>query len=224
MEQARREIQDSEREAWRRYPSRVTAFHEHYYHQQVPPEVWEECLAEIDRQLGVFLSTPVLRRLQAVPHRLVEVEELHSVEVGDVPVWVKLDALVDDGRGGRVVIDWKTGAAHEKEAISAQLGIYGLYCESVHGIPPERIQAMHVNLRLNSQELHPIDRESLDASAGFIAASASSMRARLQETERNLASPDAFPLLPPDARACGTCPFRRSCDREEAPGARVFTP
>ena len=56
-----------------------------------------------------------------------EVEELRQIQVDDIPVWVSLDALVRDGKGGFVIVDWKTGKNHTTEKVAGQLGIYALY-------------------------------------------------------------------------------------------------
>lgn len=216
LQQARNEIQDSERGGWRQSPSRVTAFQEHYYQESVEPAAFEAQVQEIGRQVGVLADTPVYRRLVEVPTKLREVERLASMDIDGVPVWVKLDALVDDGRGGSVVIDWKTGASHERESISTQLGIYGLYCEKVFGVPPERITTMHVNLRSGTQERHPVDREVLQGARAFILESAREMRALLSDARENQARIEEFPMLPEGSRSCGRCPFRRTCGREQA--------
>jgi len=142
-----------------------------------------------------------------------EVERLAQVAVGDVPVWVKLDALVADGRDGVVVIDWKTGQKHQEQAVSAQLGVYGLYCSTVHGFPPERIQALEVNLRSGERTQHPITAERLDEARAQIERSAGRMRARLADPAANAAREEDFPPLPEADPTCRTCAYRGSCGR-----------
>jgi hypothetical protein len=213
LERARRDLADSAAGRWRAQPSRVCAFQEHYYGVDVPAEVWEEALAVIAQQAASFFGDPVVRRLHQVPERLIEVEKLAQVAVGGVPVWVKLDALVADGRGGAVVVDWKTGAGHQDEVIAAQLGVYGLYCTLVHGFPPDRIVAMQVNLRHGERTQHPVDAEVQAHTREQIQASAADMRARLVDPEGNRAREEDFPGLPEGDPACGSCAYRRSCGR-----------
>jgi hypothetical protein len=214
MNRARRDIRDSEGGRWREWPSRVCAFQDHYYEQPVASAQWDEALAVIERQVQGFFEQPTVRRLHQVPERLMEVEELSQVDVGDVPVWVKLDALVSDGQGGAVVIDWKTGAHHQTEVVAAQLGVYGLYCTMRHEIPADRIIAMHVNLRTGEHTQHPIDAAILDAAMADIQASAEAMRAKLVDVPGNVADRADFPMLPEGDARCAGCQFRRSCGRE----------
>ncbi|MFH1466663.1 MAG: PD-(D/E)XK nuclease family protein [Pseudomonadota bacterium] len=213
LERARRDIRESEGGRWREWPSKVCAFQEHYYGVEVPAAAWEEALGVIERQVEGFFSDPVVLRLGQVPERLVEVEKLAQVQIEGVPVWVKLDALVSDGRGGMVVIDWKTGVSHQEEVIVAQLGVYGLYCTLVHSVPADRILAMHVNLRLGLRSQHPVDAAVLDETRRQVRVSADAMRACLVDPEANIALERDFPPLPEGDAACAGCAFRRSCGR-----------
>ena len=214
MNRARRDIRESEGGRWREWPSRVCAFQEHYYVSDTPAEPWEPALEVISKQITGFFDRPTVRRLGQVPDRLMEVEELTQVQVGDVPVWVKLDALVSDGRGGAVVIDWKTGAHHQTQVVAAQLGVYGLYCTLHHDIPADRIIAMHVNLRTGDRTQHPIDATVLAQAREDIASSADGMRAKLVDIPGNIARLEDFPMLPEGDASCARCAFRRSCGRE----------
>jgi hypothetical protein len=213
LERARRDIRESEGGRWREWPTRVCAFQEHYYGEQVLEAAWDEAIAAIEQQVEGFFRDPAVLRLGRVPERLVEVEKLAQVDVDGIPVWVKLDALVSDGRGGLVVIDWKTGARHQEEVISAQLGVYGLYCALVHGVAADRVIAMHVNLRYGQRSQHPVDAAILEATRREIRLSAGAMLARLADPGANIALERDFPPLPEGDRVCATCAFRRSCGR-----------
>jgi hypothetical protein len=213
MSRARGDIRESESGRWREWPSRVCAFQEHYYGVEVSQTEWDEALGVIEEQVQGFFDRPTVKRLHQVPERLLEVEELTQVTIGDVPVWVKLDALVSDGSGGAVVIDWKTGAHHKTEVVAAQLGVYGLYCVEHHDIPADRIIAMHVNLRTGDRTQHPIDRAILDQAQQDIQTSADAMRAKLVDVPGNVADEVDFPMLPEGDASCGSCLFRRSCGR-----------
>jgi len=214
LARARREIEDSRRGAWRYDPKRNPGFQEHYYGEDDDASAWNETLVEIEAQLRRLFQHPVYQRMCEVPDRIVEVERLESILVGDVPVWVKLDALVSDGRGGLVVVDWKTGKSHEDEVIAAQLGVYGLYCIQQHRGSPDRIVAMHVNLHSGERRTHPVDRATLDQSRQEIVASATRMRSRLRSVPDNVAIEADFPMLDAGGRPCATCRYRRTCKRE----------
>jgi len=217
MSRAASDIRESRSERWREWPSRVCAFQDHYYGAEPPDEAWDEAMGIIEAQLRGFFDRPTYLRLQQVPERLLEVEELTQVDVSGVPVWVKLDALVSDGKGGAVVIDWKTGKHHQTSVVAAQLGVYGLYCTMHHDIPADRIIAMHVNLRTGDRTQHPIDAAVLDQARTDIQASADAMRAKLVDVPGNIAQQSDFPMLEEGDTRCEGCSFRRSCGREPAP-------
>ena len=85
----------------------------------------------------------------------------------------EVDVLMDDGQGGLVIVDWKTGRSHVDETVNTQLGIYGVYAKRQLGV--ERIKAVHVDLRGNKYSTHSVDETQLQHSEKFVEDSASSM-------------------------------------------------
>jgi len=142
------------------------------------------------------------------------VEDLIKVNLEGIGVWVSMDALVDDGAGGVVIIDWKTGRSHADEEVGRQLGIYGLYARERLGLAPDRIKALHVNLRDAVYKTHPISQEQLNQSAEDLRESARKMQSLLTEPHANKGSMENFPMVEAGSPACRHCQFRRSCDRE----------
>jgi len=213
------DITDSANGAWLERPARRTGFAEHYYGDAVDPAVWAAAIDEIERQVRNLHRSRIYTRLLEVPERIREVEELRRFPVGDAEVYVSLDVLVDDGRGGVVIIDWKTGDAHDDATIAAQLGVYGLYATQELGVPEDRIVAMHVNVRHEKEVRHPVGRAEIEAARQEIAHGVRAMRARLDDVAENLASFDRHPPLPAGDARCRGCNFRRSCGREGTPVA-----
>jgi hypothetical protein len=210
---AREDVDGSRSGAWTERPARRVGFREHYYDEPVTDADWDAAIDEVDRQVVALHQQRLFRRLLDVPERIREVEQLQRFRVGDAEVYVALDVLVDDGRGGVVILDWKTGNAHSEEDISAQLGVYGLYATDVLGVAPDRIHARHVNLRLDAETTHPVGAHEIDAARTTIAADVAAMRAQLVDVPRNEASEDDYPKLPEGARECRYCNFRRTCGR-----------
>jgi len=219
---ARRTLEDSRRGLFRLNPKKFPGFVDHYYESDPGDEVWDEALSEIDRQLMGLFDNGVFLRLTEVPQRIREIEELAQVRVGDVPVWVSLDVLVDDGQGGLVIIDWKTGRRHDPDTVSAQLGVYGVYVldsyfnqrssgAGLHSV--ERIKTMYVNLRSAEHHVFKLKEADIQTAVETIRASAAQMQSRLTDVPENIADKDQFPMLPEGAPACTRCRFRRSCDR-----------
>lgn len=211
---AERDIEGSVTGAWLARPARRTGFADHYYGVEVAPASWATAVDEIERQVRNLHRSRIFRRLLDVPERIREVEELQRFPVADGEVYVSLDVLVDDGRGGVVIIDWKTGDAHDDETIAAQLGIYGLYATEVLGVPADRVVAMHVNLRHEVETRHPVGPAELDAARTEVAEGLALLRSRLVDVPGNVARKEDFPPLPEGDRRCRWCTLRRSCGRE----------
>lgn len=210
---ARRDIEGSESGAWLARPAKRVGFREHYYDEAVEPEAWSAALAEIERQVRVLWEQRTFRRLHEVPGRIRELEELRRFRVGDVDVYVVLDVMVDDGRGGAVILDWKTGSHHESEEIAAQLGVYGLYATEVLGLPAEGLVAMHVNVRHGTETRHPVGEAEIAMARERIRTTTAAMRARLVDVAGNVAAREDYPVLPEGDPTCRSCGFRGICGR-----------
>lgn len=220
---ARRAIEESERGIYRIRPKRSPGFVDHYYGLGTPRDAWAEDLAEIERQIRGLFENRVFQRLASVPERIVEVERLEQVRIAGVPVWVSLDVLVTDGSGGFVIIDWKTGKAHDADTVVRQLGVYGAYVlDRYLNAPPSRasevlfgrIKGMYVNLRTGEHHVSDLDGPAVGTMVETVRASAAAMRERLQDTYRNIAIEDDFPKLPEGSEACARCVHRRACGRD----------
>lgn len=212
------DIRGSASGEWKRRPAKRTGFTEHYYDLPVSDDDWKAVLDEIDRQVVNLHANRIYRRLLVTASRIREVEELRKFAVGSGPeraeVYLAVDAMVGDGNGGVVIIDWKTGQNHEDAVIAAQLGVYGLYATQELGIPEDRITAMHVNLRHNTEARHPVGPAEISAAREAVLTGMAEMRASLKDVAANLADKEDFPTLPEGSARCRWCNFRRSCGRE----------
>ena len=212
------DIRGSASGEWKRRPAKRTGFTEHYYDLPVSDDDWKAVLDEIDRQVVNLHANRIYRRLLVTASRIREVEELRKFAVGSGPecaeVYLAVDAMVGDGNGGVVIIDWKTGQNHEDAVIAAQLGVYGLYATQELGIPEDRITAMHVNLRHNTEARHPVGPAEIAAAREAILTGMAEMRASLKDVAANIADKEDFPTLPEGSARCRWCNFRRSCGRE----------
>jgi len=208
---ANRDIQSSEGGHNFRDPKRNCGFQEHYYGEGKELD-WGPTLEEIERQVRNLYINPIFCRMFHVPERLREVEILHLEQLGGYPVYVRLDALMDDGAGGLVIIDWKTGKRHDGGVVARQLGIYGLYARDILGVPADKLKMVHVDLRENQFVTHKISEEMLAEAVATVKRSAGEMK--LLTTPDNQAEESDFPKLPIGDKACSFCSFRRDCDRE----------
>ena len=219
---ARRMVDESARGLFRIRPKKSPGFVDHYYDLNTPEDAWEADLQEISRQIRGLFDNRVFLRLTSVPGRIVEVERLEQLFVGDVPVWVSLDVLVSDGEGGFVVIDWKTGRAHDAETVVRQLGVYGAYVVQrylrqdpgrVEADQLDRVKVMYVNLREETYDTRDLDLAAMRETLATIDTSSARMRELLVDVGENVAKEADFPMLEEGAEACAHCAFRRTCGR-----------
>jgi len=209
MVSANAEVTASEEGRWRASPREQPGFQEHYYKSR-PWEPWSNTLGDIGELVRVLYDHAVFRRIAEVPERLVEIEELVEVELRGVPTRVRLDVLMDDGAGGMVVIDWKTGRSHRPEVVRDQLAVYGLYVEEKY---KRSARGMYANIRLNNWGLYDLDEALLDRVAAFIQRSAEEMVAMDPEPDAVLESEERFTKIPVGSRECRWCSFKRDCGR-----------
>jgi len=210
---ARRDIRGSADGSWLERPARRVGFREHHYDEGVTEADWEAALDEIERQVRTLWGQRLFQRLLAVPKRIRELEDLRRFRVGDAEVYVALDVMVEDGRGGVVILDWKTGGAHDDAEIAVQLGVYGLYVTQELGGSPDRITAVHVNLRHDRETRHVVGPVQVQAARERIAASVAAMRAGLADVAGNVALVEAYPPLQEGEARCRWCNFRGVCGR-----------
>jgi len=212
IRKAQADIDASKHERFRVNPKRYPGFQEHYYGAGDPEGGFSEVLTEIERQVRTLYENPIFKRILQVPERIRQIEVLNQMQLGGVPVWVKLDVLMEDGHGGLVIVDWKTGRSHDEEKVQDQLGVYGLYARRDLGV--QQIKAVHVDLRSNQFSTHQVDEAQLQKSEAFVQESAAAMLELLTEPAENQGREADFDMLPEGSKACSRCRFRRDCGRE----------
>lgn len=213
LAECRRDVRRSDDGSWLERPAKNVGFREHYYREPLEADAFTQAIAEVERQVRGLFANKVFQRLLAVPQRIVEVERLQRFPLADFEVWVSLDVLVQDGQGGGVVIDWKTGADHHDAEIAAQLGVYGLYIVRQLGFPADRVQAMHVNLRYDTVTKHQVGPTEMALAERTMVESMADMRAALESVPENRANMNDFPPLPVGSPACQHCNVRGVCGR-----------
>ncbi|MCB9663861.1 MAG: PD-(D/E)XK nuclease family protein [Alphaproteobacteria bacterium] len=211
---ARRELEDARRGLPDLDPRRYPGFMDLFYGEDPGDAAWAGWVDELVEQTDAAIDHAVARRLFQVPGRIREVEQLERLQVGDVPVWVALDVLVEDGEGGLVVIDWKTGAAPPAGDAERQLALYALYAHRRHRVPLDRISAIEARTRLGDFRTLRVGAATLREVEELVRTSAAEMRAMLPDPEVDQAPEEAFAALPEGDATCAGCVFRRACDRE----------
>jgi hypothetical protein len=214
---ARAEWSGSREKTYWREPSRIVGLVEHEYGEVVPDADWKRLYEQvIEGSLRAFYGSAVLEEIRATPRTdWLTVDELDSWSFEGTKIWLAVD-FAYRGRDGRVhLLDWKTGK--ERGVDHVQVGTYALYAREKWGVAPDGVVGGLVYLVANGvpggeRVDVAADAATLEACRGEMRGSIAAMKALLADPARNVARPDAFPLLE-DRDACRRCPFRRPCGR-----------
>lgn len=177
---------------------------------------WAETLVDLAARFDDLMVHPVMRRLRAVPDRIVEVDRLRKVRLEGYRLYVAPDVLVADGQGGRVIVDWKTGRSHDPETVARQMAVYAWWIHHDDGIPIERIRGLQANVPGDAHLTVPFEARHLDETRQTVADSVARMQALLDDPDKDTASMEAFEVLPHGSEACAGCRFQRPCGRASA--------
>jgi hypothetical protein len=154
---------------------------------------------------------------------MVEVEKLSRIRLWGIDIWLSPDVVVSDGRGGFVVVDWKTGRNHADEVVDGQLGLYGVYvidrllkvrADSGRKLPVERVQGLMAGLHEPAFRTRPLALEDVFAARDAMLGSTPQMRGDGHAREGDIPKKEGFPMIPPGSSPCSWCSYRRTCERE----------
>jgi len=173
-------------------------------------EPWDALRNTLAAQGEAMVAHPLLRRLLAVPERIVEVEQFRQVRFGEVRATVSLDVLVRDGQGGMVVIDWKTGDA-TAEVHRGQLALYAAYVRDRYRVPLDRLTALLGSTRSGGFSRVDLSRDDLENLGATVRGSARAMVEKLPDPTKDQADEHHFERLPTGDARCETCNFRGVC-------------
>jgi hypothetical protein len=214
VRQMRQEWKGSRDGVYREAPKRPGLF-EHEYGVPVKPGEWQALREHVVRCLRNFHRLPLLADIKRTSvERWILLEDIGSfpwegtriVTAPDFGYWSRDDRLQ--------LVDWKTGGGGA--GASLQLGGYALYSLEVLGVDLSRVDLLEVNLREGTVTAHPWDAQSLDRVRDFIRLSVRSMKAYLEDPERNVAREADFEKTE-HVRICRRCNFRAVCRPELPP-------
>jgi len=183
---------------------------EHEY--QVPVEADDKkiVVGTVMRSLRHFFKSPALAEAFAAGReRWLSVEDLVSFNVGDVPVFLRMDLAFRNRDGRVVIVDWKTGRGEGKFS-EVQVAGYALYAAEQGWAAPEEIQTELAYLAIPRYVRRSVDRRKLDHLRSFVTKSAKNMRTLLLDPLANVARLEDFPMID-RPQACRRCNFRRLC-------------
>jgi CRISPR/Cas system-associated exonuclease Cas4 (RecB family) len=183
---------------------------EHEYEVPVEPDDKKIVVGTVMRSLRNFFKSPILAEAFAAGReRWLSVEDLVSFNVGDVPVFLRMDLAFRDREGRVIIVDWKTGRG-EGRFSEVQVAGYALYAAEQAWAAPEEIRTELAYLAIPRYVRRTVDRRKLDHLRSYVAKSAKNMRALLLDPVANLARLEDFPMID-RPQACRRCNFRRLC-------------
>ncbi|MBU1699006.1 MAG: PD-(D/E)XK nuclease family protein, partial [Candidatus Eisenbacteria bacterium] len=191
-----------------------TGLLEHHYAQPVSNEMWKALAEDVKKALRNFVENYLGLALDLAEEDWLLLEDLHSFELEDVPVWVKCDFAFRDKQGRVVIVDWKTGKK-VPEPGSFQLGCYGLYAVDRWGLDPSDVRVLEINLTIGKEASAVIQKEDLEKTAEEITASIRHLKGLLRDPEINGADSDDFKARP-SKRMCHWCSFLEACEEGRA--------
>ncbi|MEO8500657.1 MAG: PD-(D/E)XK nuclease family protein, partial [Vicinamibacteria bacterium] len=146
-------------------------------------------------------------------------EELVSFHVDDVPVFLRMDLAFRDERGRVRIVDWKTGRRAGKFN-DVQIAGYALFAAEQGWAKATEISTELAYLIWPRYVRKDVTQPVLDTARTFVTRSAKTMRALLNDPDRNAARIEDFPRID-KPRVCRRCNFRKLCfPRGEALDAR----
>lgn len=174
---------------------------------------WAQTIEDLATRIDDLLAHPVLMRLREVPERMIEVDRLRKVWLDGIGLYVAPDVLVDDGRGGRVIIDWKTGRGHDPDVVAQQMAVYAWWVCHDERLPPSRVAGVQANVPGDAHITVRFDGAQVDGIVALVRDSVERMAAYLPQPRRDQAPFEAFDPRPEGDPQCAGCRFRRPCGR-----------
>lgn len=161
---------------------------------------WRSSLIEtatdhLDRFLSVIW--PQLRTGRYILH-----EQLDSIRIDDITVWVRPDLCHRDPDGNFVVTDWKTRQPEVFEDPTLQLRTYTLWAQQVFEPNIDRIKIQLAFSSTGEIQVQSVSKADLDAVRNRIRSDT--------ESWQNPSQQSAFPA-DPTAEKCGSCSYLSAC-------------
>ena len=198
---------------FRSNPKHIVGLAEHYYGLPLTSDDFEADFHKAEQCIRTLYKSRAFRKIVRNPSvQILECEQLSSVEISGIKVWVKVDVAIQNGSEGIEIVDWKTGMNSEPGATRTQLAVYALYASARWHISVDDIVVREVCLSERYEIVHQVDDNLLCKTADHIIRSAERMKGLLINEEQNVAFERDFAMTA-DQHRCHRCNFRRACGR-----------
>lgn len=201
----------SRRGAYLQKPKWTVGLVEHEYDEPVPDEAWRANWNNVEACLRAFdaSSWPERARNLRADDRL-PIDTVDCFVLDGVRVFAAPDFACREN-GGMVLADWKTGQPRESDR--EQVLGYALYAQSKWGAAVDRLTAKLVYLAAGTEVDVCVDTSALEGFRATFRESVARMQALLRDPGANVGIKDDFPMTSADSKSCGSCSFRRMCER-----------
>lgn len=202
---------------WLTQPKK-TNLHELYYGngKSLPKEDTERVRKKVNDCLANFADSTILKEILAASYlNWKPVDVLDSFLLEDsLKVWCALDFAFIEPTGELKVVDWKTGAERGDE-LQMQLACYAMYALNKWHTEVDNQKLTAVILPESARESrYAMDEQTLVETRNKILESASEMRAKLTDIEKNIADEANFAKCEND-KICAGCKFKEVCLQPE---------
>ena len=197
---------ESESGAWAKDPKRKVNLFEHYYELPNAARLFGVARSRGEAAVRNLFSSPALELRER--GRVIVSEQLEQMMLGDVPVWIQLDAAVEVD-GLTWVVDWKSGKPRKEDRVQATL--YAVFLHDVRGVPVDELRVAIAYLVEKHEEVFSPTLEEMDAVREAVHKSALEIRELLEPpADRNKAEASAFPPID-DPAICSRCEMFHAC-------------
>ena len=194
---------------------------EHHYGLEVSERSWKELAEKLERCLHNLHQSAAFRELVGAheepfgEEEWLETEELSSMMIAGVKVWVQLDHAWRRSDGSVEIIDWKTGREPRQKDLD-QAAVYAAYGAEKWGVRIEQVRTRLVYLDDGQEIIRTACAADVEALNARVQADIAEFWARAmvvdQETGHCTAPMEAWPMTT-DQKICRWCEFQGECGR-----------
>src|SRR3990167_6463140 len=182
LNEMREDFKNSKTGGYWKVPKSCGLF-EHEYKTLVENSEWAKVREKVLKCLDNFYTMPYIQKLIKDPKNFMEIEDLSSVMINGVKVFVQLDfsAIVNNKL---YIIDWKTGKAGTAAA-KDQLALYALYARDKWGYNHSNVITAEVNLASGEVFEYVVTQKDIDAAQKDVIEKSNEIGSMIQDRKTN---------------------------------------
>ena len=208
LNEMREDFKNSKTGGYWKVPKSCGLF-EHEYKTLVENSEWAKVREKVLKCLDNFYTMPYIQKLIKDPKNFMEIEDLSSIMINGVKVFVQLDfsAIVNNKL---YILDWKTGKKGTAAA-KDQLALYALYARDKWGYNHSNVITAEVNLASGEVFEYVVTQKDIDAAQKDVIEKSNEIGSMIQDRKTN--TPFNEEMYPGcgNYRTCQYCNFQSIC-------------